>query len=93
MADSLTSEIQAAVARWAGSRYATRDVVVGAASPDGEVDDDATRYLVDFGVRSVGYWQVAEVWVSPTGAIVTVNDLGEGLPLDEAPWPWLEETD
>ena len=52
--------------------------------------DEADRYLVDFAVRTVGRWLVAEVWVFD-GRILGVNDIGEGLPLEDAVWPWPAE--
>ena len=30
---------------------------------------------------------LAAAWATP-GRVLTINDLGEGLPLDEAAWPW-----
>ena len=65
---------------------------IGAEHIEGEdhdaEDDDADRYLVDYAVRTVGRWLVAEVWL--TGQqIFSINDLGEGLPLDDIRWPWV----
>ena len=57
--------------------------------PDnGDIDDeDGTRYLADYAVRCEGRWLIAEIWVRE-GKILNINDLGEGLPLDNAEWPW-----
>ncbi|MGW8317701.1 MAG: hypothetical protein ACWGPS_00540 [Candidatus Promineifilaceae bacterium] len=91
MEDELIAQIKAAVAEWARKTHGTDQVVVGWAAQDDAEDDEADRYLVDFAVRSVGYWLVAEVWVTDNGRILSVNDLGEGIPLDEAEWPWPTE--
>ena len=97
MDDELLAQIKAAVSDWAGRSHNTDQIVIGMAAEDEgsdegpEDDEEGERYLVDFAVRSVGFWLVAEVWVSD-GVILGINDLGEGLPLDGAEWPWpLEE--
>lgn len=41
----------------------------------------------DVAAQPVGYWLVAEVWLDEGGQVETVNNLGEGLPLDNAAWP------
>lgn len=87
MQEGLTARIKSAVVKWAWSTYDSDEVVVGAAAEDEIDDEDGTRYLVDYAVRQEGQWMVAEVWVQD-GAIVGINDLGEGLPLDDADWPW-----
>ena len=95
MENELDARIKSSVAEWAQKRYKSDEIVVGMNAEDiseegGEgsvIEDDATRYLVDFAVRSVGRWLVAEVWVSD-GTILSINDLGEGLPLDGDSWPW-----
>jgi hypothetical protein len=87
MQKGLTARIISAVARWARSTYDSDEVVVGAAAEDEMDIEDGMRYLVDYAVRQEGQWMVAEVWVQD-GAIVGINDLGEGLPLDDADWPW-----
>ncbi len=56
-------------------------------TPNESEEEDADRYLVAFAVRSVGDWLVAEVWVNHR-QILGINDLGEGLPLEDASWPW-----
>lgn len=98
MNDELLTGLQASVAEWARMTYHTDadDVVVGEAAKDEEEDaapgeEEAERYLVDFAVRKIGFWSVAEVWVASSGQILSVNDLGEGLPLDGADWPWAGE--
>ncbi len=87
MQEELASQIKAAVAEWAQSTYGSDEIVVGMAAEDEIDDEDGTRYLVDYAVRQEGQWLVAEVWVQDA-AIVSINDLGEGLPLDNAEWPW-----
>jgi hypothetical protein len=32
-------------------------------------------------------WQAAELWLEH-GVVVAINDLGEGVPPDDTPWPW-----
>lgn len=90
MDDELIARIKSAVVTWATSLHDTDEVVVGQAAEDDLEDEEATRYLVDFAVRSAGHWSIAEVWVN-NGQILSVNDLGEGLPLEDATWPWPSE--
>lgn len=90
MDESLRRKIEQAVLTWARHHFNSDDVAIGLAAEDDAEDDEADRYLVDFAVRSVGYWLVAEVWVKG-GRILSVNDLGEGLPLEDAGWPWAEQ--
>jgi len=87
MQKGLTVRIKSAVAEWARSAYESDEIVVGAAAEDDIDDEDGTRYLVDYAVRQEGQWLVAEVWVLD-GKIVGINDVGEGLPLDDSDWPW-----
>jgi hypothetical protein len=97
MDDELLAQIKTAVKDWASRSHNTNQIVIGMAAEDEdpedrlEYDEEGERYLVDFAVRSVGNWLVAEVWVAD-GVILDINDLGEGLPIDGAEWPWpLEE--
>lgn len=87
MQEELADQIKAAVAKWARAAYGSDEIVIGTAAEDEIDDEDGTRYLVDYAVRQEGQWLVAEVWVQD-GDIVDINDLGEGLPLDNAEWPW-----
>jgi hypothetical protein len=87
MQDRLADRIKSAVAKWARSAYKGGEIVVGMAAEDEVDDEDGTRYLVDYAVRQEGQWLVAEVWVQDD-LIVSINDLGEGLPLDDSEWPW-----
>jgi hypothetical protein len=102
MEATLEQQIKSAVLDWATLTYHTQEIVIGSAARDsadyigaeniddddpGPEDDDAGRYLVDYAVRAVGSWLVAEVWL--TGQeIFSINDVGEGLPLDDIRWPW-----
>jgi hypothetical protein len=107
MEATLEKQIKSAVLDWATLTYHTQEIVIGSAAQDPAeyarikdlvavedetFEDDAGRYLVDYAVRDVGRWLVAEVWL--TGQeIFSVNDMGEGLPLDDIRWPWpLDET-
>ena len=97
MEATLEQQIKSAVQDWATLTYHTQEIVIGSAAQDGDKDhgagnSDADRYLVDYAVRAVGRWLVAEVWL--TGQeICSINDLGEGLPLDDIRWPWaIDET-
>jgi hypothetical protein len=85
MDEELMAQLQTAVAEWAKQSYGTDDVVAGLAA----IDEEENRYLVDFAVRPVGYWQVAEVWLDGT-RVQAINDLGEGIPLSQVPWPWFD---
>jgi hypothetical protein len=91
MEDERENWIRKAVTDWAKATHHTEDIFVGlAAEDDADEEEEGSRYLVDFAVRHVGYWLVAEVWISD-GQILSINDLGEGLPLDDAEWPWPAE--
>ena len=107
MLETLEQQIKSAVLDWATLTYHTQEIVIGSAAQDGAdlidvehiegedhspEDDHSDRYLVDYAVRAVGRWLVAEVWL--TGQeISSINDLGEGLPLDDIRWPWtIDET-
>lgn len=87
MSDDLMTSIEHAVRDWAGQVHIGDEIIVRPATLDEFDEDNGDRYLVDFAVRSVGHWHVAEVWVAD-GQILDVNDIGEGLPLDDAEWPW-----
>ncbi len=91
MDNELTARIRAAVANWARKAHDTDEIVIGMAAEDDIEDDEGTRYLVDFAARNVGHWLVIEVWVAD-GDILSVNELGEGLPFDSSEWPWPAET-
>lgn len=90
MKDKVLARIRAAVADWAEQLFNSDQIYIGTPAEDDDEDEKAKRFLVDFAVRNVGYWQVAEVWVL-NGRVVSINDLGEGLPLDNTEWPWPEQ--
>jgi len=87
MDHTLNAQISTAVTLWACETYQTEDIVIADVSPD---DEDPERYLVILAIRPLGYWLVAEAWLQD-GSVEAINDLGEGLPLDETAWPWLEQ--
>lgn len=86
LAGALVNCVARAVQSWAASVFHSEEIVMGLVVPDADED----RTLVDFAVRPVGYWRVAEVWVED-GEITLIADLGEGFPADGAPWPWIDE--
>lgn len=87
MQEELLARIKSAVAKWAKAAYDSDEIIIGMAAEDDIEDEEGTRYLVDYAVRREGQWLVAEVWVE-NNTILTINDLGEGLPLDNSDWPW-----
>jgi hypothetical protein len=87
MDDTLNAQISTAVTHWARETYQTDDILIADVSPD---DEDPERYLVILAIRPLGYWLVAEAWLQD-GGVEAINDLGEGLPLDDTAWPWLEQ--
>jgi hypothetical protein len=87
MDDTLNAQISTAVTHWAHEKYQTNDILIADVSPD---DEDPERYLVILAVRPLGYWLVAEAWLQDDG-VEAINDLGEGLPLDDTAWPWPEQ--
>ena len=102
MKATLEQQIKSAVLDWAILTYRTQEIVIGSAAQDGAEhveainagaidhdanEEDAGRYLVDYAVRPIGRWLVAEVWLADQ-EIFSINDLGEGLPLDDIRWPW-----
>lgn len=90
MSKELLARIREDVTRWAETTHRSSDIYVGIAAEDDVEYDEATRYLVDYAIRQVGYWLVAEVWVAD-GQIVVINDMGEGLPLENVDWPWPDD--
>lgn len=82
--DALIQQIKQAVISWAQQEYQAQEVVLGLIEPD---EDEPERWLVDFAIPTIPYWQVAEIWVEE-GKIASVNDLGEGVPPEGIAWPW-----
>ena len=87
MTDERVALIKRAVDEWARQAFPSDEIIIGSATLDAFDEDEAERFLVDFAVRPVGRWLVAEVWVAD-GRILGINDIGEGLPLDNAEWSW-----
>ncbi len=77
-------QIRQAVTYWAQQEFRVQEVVLGLVEAD---EDESDRWLVDFAVPTIPYWQVAEVWIEE-GEIVSVNDLGEGVPPEGITGPW-----
>ena len=88
MQEPLLKGIKLAVRTWAEALYETEAIVLGPVVLDDEDDEDAARYLVDYAVKQIGHWRVAEVWVDDGGRVLSIHNLGEGLPLGDATWPW-----
>ena len=86
MMNDLEEQIRVAGAAWARDVFQIDEVVVGEIA----FEEEEERYLADVALRGVGEWRVAEVWVE-AGAVVLINDLGEGHPMDDAPWPWPDD--
>lgn len=82
----LEEQIRVAVAAWARDVFQTDDVVIGEIA----FEEEEERYLADVALREIGEWRVVEVWVE-AGTVVLINDLGEGYPMDDAPWPWTDD--
>lgn len=81
---ALIEQIKQSVINWVQAEYEVQEVVLGLVEPD---EDETERWLVDFAIPTIPYWQVAEVWIEDD-AIVSINDLGEGVPPEGITWPW-----
>ena len=81
---TLIERIRYSVIHWVRTEYDISEVVLGLVEPD---EDEPERWLVDFAIPAIPYWQVAEVWVED-GVVVSVNDLGEGVPPEDIVGPW-----
>ena len=64
--------------------YQTDQVVIAIIQEEG---DDPGRHLALIAAANQAGWQVAEVWLEE-GSVVTINDLGEGIPPDGVTWTW-----
>ncbi len=82
--EMLIEQIRHSVIHWVRTEYDVSEVVLGLVEPD---EDEPERWLVDFAIPTIPYWQVAEVWVEKN-QIVSINDLGEGVPPEGIAWPW-----
>ena len=76
--------LQQSALTWATAYYQTDKIVVIIIR---EEDDEPDRYLALIAAANQSGWQAAEVWLED-GAVVAINDLGEGLPPDDLAWPW-----
>ena len=89
----LIEQIRTAVVTWVNDTFDTNEILIGEIAEDNddnEGDEEAIRYLVDVAVRRVGYWLVVEAWVQGE-EVLSISNLGEGIPLNNPAWPWLEE--
>ena len=86
MDNTVTQIIHTAVTDWARARFHTDEIVIADIDPD----DEPEQYLVVLAARSLAYWLAAEVWLRD-GQVETINDLGEGVPLEEQAWPWPDD--
>jgi hypothetical protein len=82
--ETIITQIKQATINWAHLEFQAQEVVLGLAEPD---EDEPDRWLVDFAIPTIPYWQVAEVWLEGN-QIVSINDLGEGVPPEGVAWPW-----
>lgn len=82
--EALIQRIKQAAIDWIRAEYNVQEVVLGLVEVD---EDESERWLVDFAVPTISYWQVAEVWIEE-GEIASVNDLGEGVPPEGITGPW-----
>ena len=87
MDTTITKTIHTAVTDWARTRFNTDEIIIADINPD----DEPEQYLVVLAARPLAYWLAVEVWLRD-GQVETINDLGEGLPLVEQPWPWPEDS-
>lgn len=79
-------QVQKAVTDWARDYYQSREIFIYLFDDE---DDDPDRYIAVLAVRGLIGWRAAEVWVTDN-QVVSINDLGEGAPPDDAVWPWAE---
>ncbi len=83
MSDILEHIIKTAVATWLAEQFDFTDVV-SYVFPD---EDEVDRYIVVFAAKGQDMWRVVEAWVE-NDAVVSINDLGEGVPPEGVAWPW-----
>jgi hypothetical protein len=76
--------LRPAALAWAVGYYQTDQVFVTITQED---DDDLDRFLALIAAANQPTWQAAELWLEH-GVVVAINDLGEGIPPDDTPWPW-----
>lgn len=76
--------VQTAVLEWAQQYYHTPDVEVYVFIDE---DEDPERFVAVLAARGLDSWQAVEAWME-AGQVVSINDLGEGVPPDGVNWPW-----
>ena len=86
MDTTVTQTIHTAVTHWARTRFNTDEIVIADIDPD----DEPEQYFVVLAVRPLAYWLAVEVWLRD-GQVEAINDLGEGVPLEEQAWPWPDD--
>lgn len=84
MSDILEHTIKMAVAGWVKVELEILDVV-SYVFPD---EDELDRYIVVFAAKGQDMWRAVEAWVE-NDAVVSINDLGEGVPPEGVAWPWI----
>jgi hypothetical protein len=75
--------IKTAVVAWGEEQFKTTDIF-SYIFPD---EYEADRFIVVFAVNGLEGWRAVEVWLE-NDVVVSINDLGEGVPPDGALWPW-----
>ena len=75
MSDIVEHTIKTAVAIWLEGQLNITEVV-SYVFPD---EDEADRYIVVFAAKGQDMWRAVEAWVE-NDAVVSINDLGEGVP-------------
>lgn len=85
--NSSHERIHQATIAWAKQYYGTDEIICHIFDDE---DDDPSRYIVIIAVRGLDTWQAVEVW-EEGGAIVSINHLGEGIPSEDAVWPWPDD--
>lgn len=83
MSEAVESAVKTAGSTWAKTYFGT-DEVVSYVFAD---EDELERYIVVLAARGVSEWQAVEVWLE-AGDVVSINSLGEGIPPEDAVWPW-----
>lgn len=86
MNEPVSEDVIVAAEAWARSYFDSLEAI-GYLAPDEE--DEPDLFLVILAVRGQDIWQAVEVWVED-GEIVSINDLGEGVPPEGVEWPWLD---
>lgn len=83
MSDIVEHTIKTAVTTWLAEQLNITEVV-SYVFPD---EDEADRFIVVFAAKDQDMWRAVEAWVE-NDAVVSINDLGEGVPPEGVAWPW-----